>query len=126
MKKLKKLFYFTSIAFVLGSCVASNVFPLKNVNYTSTNPEDIRIYFKDDSIQFDYVKFAEITMKFPRNINKDKLYEKSKEKASELGADGIIFESRKDKGVNFWWLNRESTLKFIAIKKINSSNQKNE
>lgn len=123
MKRFVKIFYFVSFTFILSSCIASKVLLLKSVSYSPTNPNDIKIYYKDDSIQFDYIKFAQITMKVPRNINTNKMNEKCKEKASELGATGVIFESRRDKGVNYFWLNRESTLDFIAIKKINSSNQ---
>lgn len=108
---------------VFCSCVTSNILPLKNVSYSPTNLEQLNIYYKNDSIPYNYIKFTQITMKVPRNINREKLNIKIREEASKIGATGVIIESRKDKGLNYWWLNRESTIKLIAIRKIESSEE---
>lgn len=98
--------------------VSSKVFPLKSVKYFPTNPSNVKVYYKNDTIPYKYVEFAEITIKVPRKMKEDKLQEKCKEVASKIGADGIIFEDRENKGVNYWWLTRQSTIKAGAIKKI--------
>lgn len=82
---------------ILSGCVTASVTKLSTDYYPPTLPEDVAIYLSEDEIPGEYDRIALIFTKGDyAATNESGQFKKAREKAAELGANGIIFNQMKE------------------------------
>ena len=85
------------IALLLSGCVTANVTQLSNNSYPAIAPEEVTIYLSEEDVPGEFEKVAIIYTKGDHGwTNENQQYNLAKEKAAELGANGVLIVGIED------------------------------
>ena len=85
---------------LLSGCIQTQATMLANTDYPPVHPEDVVIYLDEADIEGDWEKIAIINAQGDSRFTREsKMLEKAREKAGEIGANGLLIEEIKDPSV---------------------------
>ena len=94
--QLVGLFIFSLL---LSGCVTASVTKLNNTDRPPLQPEEVTIYLEEGDIPGDYEKMAIIDLSGSSGwTDEEKIYNKAREEAAEIGANGVLFDEMEEAG----------------------------
>jgi len=86
-----------AVIFLTG-CVTASVTRLDNTKREPIDPSQVTIYLEEKDVPAEYEKMAVIDLSAMSGMKEKKIYEKAREKAAEMGANGILHQSVEEAG----------------------------
>lgn len=84
------------LLFILSGCVSTSVTKLNSdVNYSSTNPDQVSLYLEPEDVECDFERLALINTKTRFKLDNSKSLNAAKKEAAEMGANGLIIKEYK-------------------------------
>lgn len=95
---MRSLLILFTLSFLTG-CISTEVTTLRQSSYTPVHPDAVVIYRSADDIKGKYEELALITTEGDANWTKEsKMLEKAREKAGNLGANGLVLDAMHEPG----------------------------
>ena len=83
----------------LSGCVTASVTQLDSTERDPLTPEEVTIYLEEEDIPGDFEKVAIIDLSGASGwTDEEKIYEKAREEAADVGANGVLFEAMEEAG----------------------------
>lgn len=128
---MKTYIYLLLASFLLVSCVTTSVTKLNpSDNYPPVSPDKVRVFLNPNDIDCDFTKIALIKTESGYAMKDEKSVQKAREKAGELGANGIILQginepSTGEKVANaIFWTGASKDGEMVAIRTPESCSDK--
>jgi len=84
------------LLFIFTGCTSTSVTKLNSdVNYRSTNPDQISLYLEPEDVECDFERLALINTKTRFKLDNSKSLNAAKKEAAEMGANGLIIKEYK-------------------------------
>lgn len=84
---------------LLSGCVTASVTQLDNTQRKPLTPEEVTIYLEEEDIPGDFDKVAVIDLSGASGwTDEEQIYEKAREEAAEIGANGVLFDNIEEAG----------------------------
>ena len=84
---------------LLSGCVTTSVTQLDNTEREPLTPEEVTIYLEEDDVPNEFDKVAVIDLSGASGwTDEEQIYEKAREEAAELGANGVLFDNMEEAG----------------------------
>jgi hypothetical protein len=83
----------------LTACVTASVTKLDSTNREPIKQDRVTIYLEEDDIEGDFSKVAVIDLSGSSGLTDESMiYEKAREEAAEIGANGVLFDDMEEAG----------------------------
>lgn len=95
----RRLFIVALSAVFLAGCVTASVSRLDNTQRPPLETSEVTIYLEEDDIPGEFEKMAVIDISGTSGwTDEEQLYNKAREEAAKIGANGVLFESLEEAG----------------------------
>ncbi len=114
MKKLVFPLFIISCSILMSSCVSVDTTRLSTApeNLSPVSTEDVNIYRSESSVPCEYSEVAILSIKGDATVGNDKLVSKARQKAGQIGANGIIISKFGESPTMY---DSEPTAEILAI-----------